>query len=56
LEEYVVIMDAERLVKIPRDNILSGRGLPGRPKRKCSAFILGQNRRIAFDKEEEFKN
>ena len=39
-EEHVTGMDAERLVKISRDNIPAGRRSPGRPKRRWSDSIL----------------
>ena len=38
-DEHVTRMDAERLVKISRDDIPAGRGSPGRPKRRWSNFI-----------------
>ena len=38
--EHVTRMDAERLVKISRDNIPAGRSSPGRPKRRWSDLIL----------------
>jgi hypothetical protein len=39
-DEHVTIMDAERLVKISRDNIPAGIKYPGRPKRRWSDLIL----------------
>ena len=36
---YETRMDAERLVKISKDNIRSGRRSPGRPKRRWSDLI-----------------
>ena len=39
-DEHVTRMDAERLVKISRDNIPSRRRSPGRPKRRWSGIIL----------------
>ena len=40
-DDHVTRMDAERLVKISRDNIPAGRRSPGRPKRRWSDLILG---------------
>ena len=40
-DEHVTRMDAERLVKISRDNISAGRRFPGCPKRRWSNLILG---------------
>ena len=34
-DEHVTRMDAERLVKISRDNIPAGRRSPGSPKKNC---------------------
>jgi hypothetical protein len=39
-------MDAERLVKIARDNIPAGRISSGGPKRRWSDLIPSLNRRI----------
>ena len=39
-DEHVTRMDAERLVKISRDNILARRRSPGRPKRRWSDEVL----------------
>ena len=39
--EHVTRMNAERLVKISRDNIPAGRRSPGLPKIRWSDFILG---------------
>jgi hypothetical protein len=39
LVENTTKMDAERLVKISRDNIPAGRRSPGRPKRRWSGLI-----------------
>ena len=39
-DEHVTRMDAERLVKISRDNIPDGRS-PGRPKRRWSDLMPG---------------
>ena len=36
---HIMRMDAERLVKISRDNIPAGRGSPGLPKRRWSDLI-----------------
>jgi hypothetical protein len=38
-DEHVMRMDAERLVKISRDNIPAGRSSPVRPKRRWSDLI-----------------
>ena len=38
--EYVTEMDAERLIKISRNNIPAGRRSPGCPKRRWSDLIL----------------
>ena len=38
-DEHVTTMYAERLVKIPMDNIPAGKGSPGRPKRRWSELI-----------------
>ena len=38
-DEHVTRMDAERLVKISRDNIPVGRRSPRRPKRRWSDLI-----------------
>ena len=43
-DEHVIKMDAERLVKISRDNIPAGI-ISGRPKRRWSDLIPGSNRR-----------
>ena len=40
-DEHVTRMDAERLVKISRDNKHSGRRFPGRPKRRWSDLVPG---------------
>ena len=39
-DQYATRMDAERLVKISRDNISGGRRSPGRPKRRWSDLII----------------
>ena len=39
-DEQVTRMEAERLVKISRDNIPVGRISPGRPKRRWSDLII----------------
>ena len=39
-DQHVTRMDAERLVKISRDNIPFGRRYPGRPKRRWSDLIV----------------
>ena len=39
-DQHVTRMDAERLVKISRDNIPAGRRSPGRPKRRWSDLIM----------------
>ena len=39
-DQHVARMDAERLVKISRENIPAGRRSPGRPKIKWSDLIL----------------
>ena len=39
-DEHVTRTDAERLVKISRDNIPAGRRSPGRPKRRWSDLII----------------
>ena len=39
-DEDATRMDAERLVKISRDNIPAGRRSPGIPKRRWSDLIL----------------
>ena len=41
---HVTRMDAERLVKISRDNIPAGRTSPGRPTRRWSDLIPDKNR------------
>ena len=47
-------MDAERLVKISRDNIPVGRRSRGRPKRRWSDLIIDRNRRDnAYKLEDE---
>ena len=38
-DEHVTIMDAERLLKIPKDNIPDGRRSPGLPKTRWSHLI-----------------
>ena len=45
-------MDAERLVKISRDNIPVGRIFPGRPKNVATGSLI-RTGRIAENKEEE---
>ena len=40
LDQNVTRMDAERLIKISRDNIPVGRRSPGRPKRRWSELII----------------
>ena len=40
-DEHITRMDAERLVKISRDNIPARRRSPGRPKRRWSDLIPG---------------
>jgi hypothetical protein len=40
-KEHSTRMDAERLVKISRDNIPAGRKYPGRPKKRWNDLILG---------------
>ena len=40
-DEHVTSMNAERLVKISRDNIPAGRKFSGHPKRRWSALIPG---------------
>ena len=40
-DERVTRMDAERLVKISRDNIPAGRRSPGHPKRSWNELIIG---------------
>ena len=49
-------MDAERLVKISRDDIPDGRKYPGRPKRRWSDLILASNRRNHKQQEEEHED
>ena len=44
-DEHVTRMDAERLVKISKNNIPAGRSSPGSPKRKWSDLIPDENRR-----------
>ena len=39
-DQHVTRMDAEKLVKISRDNIPVGRRSPGRPKRRWSDLII----------------
>ena len=39
-DQHVTRMDAERLVKISRDNTLVGRRSPGRPERRWSDLIM----------------
>ena len=39
-DEDITRMDAERLVKIAKDNIPAGRRFPGCPKRRWSELIL----------------
>ena len=39
-DEYATRMDAERLVKISRDNVPIGRRSPGHPKRRWSDLIM----------------
>ena len=39
-DQHVTRMDAERLVKISRDNIPAGKRSPGRPKRRWSDLII----------------
>ena len=39
-DEHVTRMDAERLVKISRDNIPAGRRSPGRPKLYCIVGVV----------------
>ena len=51
-DEHTTRKDAERLVKISRDNIPSGRS-PGRLKRRWNDLI--KTGRIAYKKEEELK-
>ena len=39
-DQHITRMEAERLIKIPRDNIPAGRRSPGRPKRRWSDLII----------------
>jgi len=39
-DQHITRMDAERLVKISRDNIHVGRKSPGHPKRRWSDLII----------------
>ena len=39
-DKHLTRLDAERLVKISRDNIPAGRRSPGRPKRRWSDLII----------------
>ena len=56
-------MDAERLVKISRDNIPAVRRFPGRPKRRWSDLIpnlkrrnrLQQRRKRGLERREEIQ-
>ena len=51
-DKQVTRMDAQRLVKISKDNIPAGRS-PGCPKRRWSDLILIKTGGITYNKEEE---
>ena len=54
LDEHVTTrMDAERLIKISRDNIPAGIISPGCPKRRWSDLILDLKRRNRLQQKEE---
>jgi hypothetical protein len=46
-------MDAEKLVKIPKDSIPAGRKSPGRRKQDGTSYSLIKIGGIAYNKEEE---
>ena len=46
-------MDAERLIKMWKDNIPAGRWSPGRPKRRWSDLIAYNKEEDAEDEDEE---
>ena len=48
-DEHVARMDAERLVKILRDNIPAGRRSPGRPKRRWTHGLKSLRSTFAQD-------
>ena len=51
--DHVTGMDAERLVKISRDNIPAGRKSPRRPKRRWNDLIPNYTGVYAYKIEEE---